>query len=319
MTRPASTVRRRLAAIFCADVAGYARLMNADEVGTLRLLNAHRGIADRQIDQHGGRIANTAGDSILAEFPSAVDAVQCALGIQERIAVANEDVPDERRVAFRIGVHVGEAMVRNGDLFGDGVNIAARMQGLAGPGLVCLSAAAHEFVSRVLPLAFEDLGPQSVKNLDTPVRAYLARPSGPPLSRALPPVHRHNEFHLGRRFRAILLDALLEVIKPERLTPVEPAVLASLHDEPGIDERRLAERIGVRHAGIRRMLKHLEARDLVARTQDQASRSHRASNSPRQESNSGDGCTPRCSPRSIASWPRFRTTSERICKTCSRA
>src|SRR4030095_9758250 len=126
MNNPARTVQRRLAAIFCADVAAYTLLMNEDEAGTLRLLGSHREIADRLIAQHGGRIANTAGDSILAESRSAVDALQCARGIQERIAAVNDEVPEERRVSFRIGVHVGEAMVRSGDLFRDAVNIAAR-------------------------------------------------------------------------------------------------------------------------------------------------------------------------------------------------
>src|SRR6185503_6721236 len=110
MNKPAPIVQRRLAAIVSADVAGYTRLMNVDEAGTLRLLGSHRDVTDRLIAQHGGRIANTAGDSILAEFPSAVDALQCALGIQERIAAVNDEVPEERRVSFRIGLHVGEAL-----------------------------------------------------------------------------------------------------------------------------------------------------------------------------------------------------------------
>src|SRR5215475_7960594 len=133
MNRPLPDVQRRLAAIFSADVAGDTRLMNSEEAGTLRLLGAHRETADRIIAQHGGRIANTAGDSILAEFPNASDALQCALGVQERIGAMNDEVPEERRVSFRIGIHVGEAMVRSGDLFGDAVNVAARMQGLAAP------------------------------------------------------------------------------------------------------------------------------------------------------------------------------------------
>jgi adenylate cyclase len=272
MNKPASATQRRLAAILCADVAGYSRLMNADEFGTLRLLNSHREIVERQISQAGGRIANTAGDSILAEFPSAVDAVQCALGIQERIGAVNQEVSEERRVTFRVGVHVGEIMVRDGDLYGGGVNIAARMEGVARPGSVCLSGSAHEFVHRTLPLTFEDLGPQLVKNLDTPIRAYLVHPSDQPPSRALPPVHRHNEFHLSRRFRAILFDAKEELIKLEGLTPVEPAVLASLNDAPQIDARRLAERIGVDLASARRMVKHLESKGLVRRTASETNR-----------------------------------------------
>jgi adenylate cyclase len=266
MNKRASVIQRRLAAIFYADVAGYVRLMNADETGTLALLDSRREIMDRHITQHGGRTANTAGDSILAEFPSVVDAVQCAVGIQERIAAANEETPKDRRLTFRIGVHVGEVMVRDGDMFGDGVNIAARMEKLAQPGLVCLSGTAYDYVSRVLPLAFDDLGTQLVKNLDAPMRAYLAHPSDHPLSRALPPVHRRSEFNLGRRFHTILNHALVDVTKPEGLTLVEPAVLASLHDAPNIDERRLAERIGIDLACAQRMVKHLELLGFVSRT-----------------------------------------------------
>jgi len=266
MNKPKAVIQRRLAAIFYADVAGYVRLMNTDEIGTLCLLNSHREIMDRQIIQYGGRTANTAGDSTLAEFSSVVDAVRCAIGIQERIAAANEETPEERRVMFRIGLHVGEVMVRNGDLFGDGVNIAARMEKLAQPGFVCLSGAAHDYVSRVLPLTFEDLGTQLVKSLDTPVRAYLARRSDQTLFRALPPVHRRSEFNLARRFHTILNHALSEVTKPECLTLVEPAVLASLHDAPNIDERRLAERIGIDLATTQRMVRHLELRNVVTRT-----------------------------------------------------
>jgi class 3 adenylate cyclase/DNA-binding MarR family transcriptional regulator len=265
MNKPSSAIQRRLAAILCADVAGYSRLMNADEAGTLRLLNSHREMMDRQIAECGGRIANTAGDSILAEFPSAVDAVRCAVGIQERIAAVNQEVPEERRVTFRVGIHVGEVMIRNGDLYGDGVNVAARMEQVAYPGSVCLSGSAHEFVHRALPLLFDDLGPQMVKNFEEPIRTYLIHSSEQQPSRALPPVHRHNEFHLGRRFQAICLNALREVIKPEGLTAVEPAVLASLNDAPHIDESYLAERIGVERASAQRMVKHLEAKGLVSR------------------------------------------------------
>jgi adenylate cyclase len=257
MNKRTSVIQRRLAAIFYADVAGYVRLMNVDEVGTLCLLDSHRAIMDRQIVHHRGRTANTAGDSILAEFPSVIEAVQCALGIQERIAATSEETPEERRVTFRIGVHVGEVMVRDGDMFGDGVNIAARMEKLARPGFVCLSEAAHAYVVRVLPLTFDDLGAQAVRSLDAPVRAYLVhRPDHPPF-RVLPPVHRRSEFNLGRRFHAILNHALLEVTKPEGLTLVEPA---------NIDERRLCERIGVDLASTQRMVRHLEFRGFVSRT-----------------------------------------------------
>jgi adenylate cyclase len=266
MNKPVPVVQRRLAAIVSADVAGYTRLMNSDEAGTLRLLGSHREIADRLIAQHGGRIANTAGDSILAEFPSAVDALQCALGIQERIGAVNEEVPEERRVSFRIGLHVGEAMVRSGDLFGDAVNIAARMQGLAQPGSVCVSGAAYEYVRTALQLDFEDIGAQQVKNLETPIRAYLARPSGQPLSRALPPIHRRAESHLARRFHALCHVAMKAVTGTEDLEPVEYGSLSSVHDAPGIDEQHLAERMGFDLTTARRIAKRLERRGFIERS-----------------------------------------------------
>ena len=160
-------------------MSGYSRLMSADEIGTVRTLAARREVMDRLIDQYRGRIANTAGDSVLAEFPSAVDAVQCAAEAQARLARANESLPVDRRLEFRVGVHVGDVVVRGGDLFGDGVNIAARLQSLAEPGGVCVSGAAHEHVRRLLPsLRFADLGPQAVKNIDEPVRAYSLPPPG---------------------------------------------------------------------------------------------------------------------------------------------
>jgi adenylate cyclase len=127
-------VERRLAAIFAADVAAYSRLMEQNEVGTLRTLTAYRQIMDRLIAEHGGRIANTAGDSVLAEFPSAVDAVQCAFEVHKALADLNTGADPEGALRFRIGIHVGNVMARGGDLLGDGVNIAARLESLAEPG-----------------------------------------------------------------------------------------------------------------------------------------------------------------------------------------
>ena len=169
-------VERRLAAIFAADVAGYSRLVSQDEAGTLRALAAAREVMDGLIRDHGGRIANTAGDSVLAEFPSAVDAVQCAVAVQEKLAEASAGEPEDRRLQFRIGVHVGDVVVRGGDLLGDGVNVAARLEGLAEPGGIAISGAAHGYVRKALPLAYTDLGEQQVKNIDEPVRAYSVSP-----------------------------------------------------------------------------------------------------------------------------------------------
>ena len=157
-------VNRRLVAIFAADVEGYSRLMGADEVGTLKALTKCRAILDKAIADHRGRIANAAGDSVLAEFGSAVDAVQCAVEAQVALAKANSSLPANKHIKFRIGIHVGDVMVRAGDLFGDGVNIAARLQAVAQPGGVCVSGATYEQVRKVLPVAFTDLGMQQVKN-----------------------------------------------------------------------------------------------------------------------------------------------------------
>jgi adenylate cyclase len=165
-------VSRRLVAVFAADVEGYSRLMGADEVGTLKGLTERRAILDRLIGEHGGRIANTAGDSVLAEFGSTVEAVECAVEAQTALAEANSGLPPNRRISFRIGIHIGDVMVRGGDLFGDDVNIAARLQSMAEPGGVCVSSATYEQVRKVLPITFADLGAHHVKNIQEPIRAY---------------------------------------------------------------------------------------------------------------------------------------------------
>jgi TolB-like protein len=146
--------------------------MGADEVGTLKGLTERRAILDRLIGEHGGRIANTAGDSVLAEFGSAVDAVQCAVEAQTALAEANAGLAPDRRIDFRIGIHIGDVMVRAGDLFGDGVNIAARLQSIAKSGTACISGTTYEQVRKVLPMTFVDLGVQQVKNIQEPIRAY---------------------------------------------------------------------------------------------------------------------------------------------------
>ena len=184
MAEPIET-KRRLAAIFAADVEGYSRLMGADEVATLDALTARREVLDGLIASHGGRIANTAGDSVLAEFGSAVDAVRCAMEAQGALAEANSGLPENRQINFRIGVHVGDVMVRAGDLFGDGVNIAARLQTLAKAGGLCVSGVTYDQVRKILPLEFTDLGAQTVKNIEEPIRAYEVRAQGEAASSAL--------------------------------------------------------------------------------------------------------------------------------------
>jgi len=169
---------RRLIAIFAADVEGYSRLMGADEVGTLRDLTERRAVLDQLIASHRGRIANTAGDSVLAAFGSAVDAVQCAVEAQAALAKANAGLSPQRQINFRIGIHVGDVMIKGGDLFGDSVNIAARLQALASAGGCCISSVAYDQVKKILPLEFTDLGAQQVKNIEEPIRAYAVTSKG---------------------------------------------------------------------------------------------------------------------------------------------
>ena len=160
MPDPAQPIERKLAAIFAADVAGYSRLMGQDEVGTLRTLAAHREIMDRLIGEHRGRIANTAGDSVLAEFPSVVDAVQCAVRVQQALAEANEGVPEDRRMSFRIGVHVGDVMVRGSDLLGDGVNVAARLASIGPHSILDRAPTSESTALSIIPTGRQP-GPRS--------------------------------------------------------------------------------------------------------------------------------------------------------------
>jgi adenylate cyclase len=185
---PAQSVERKLAAIFAADIAGYSRLMARDEVGTLARLKACRIIIDELVASHRGRIFNTAGDSVVADFASAVDAVQCAVAVQAAITTEGATQPAEEPMQFRIGVHVGDVMIDGDNLLGDGVNIAARLEALAEPGAICVSATARDHIGNKLPLAFDDLGDQQVKNIAKAIRVYrvLTNPMVPPPSAALP-------------------------------------------------------------------------------------------------------------------------------------
>jgi adenylate cyclase len=165
-------VERKLAAIFAADVEGYSRLMGRDEVGTLRTLTAYRVIIDRLIASHRGRIFNTAGDSLVVDFASAVDAVQCAVEVQDAVGRENINRPAGEQMRFRIGIHVGDIMVQGDNLFGDAVNIAARLEALAEPGGICVSSTVRDQIRDKLPYALEDMSEQQVKNIARPVRVY---------------------------------------------------------------------------------------------------------------------------------------------------
>ncbi len=171
----APRLERKLVAILAADVEGYSRHMERDEAATLATLSSHRLIFDELIAAHNGRITGTAGDSVLAEFASVVDALDCALKVQDRLAAANADLDPEHRLLFRIGLNVGDVMVKDGDIFGDGVNIAARLESLAAPGGVCISRGVRDHVRKMGRYAFEDLGEQGVKNISQPIRAFRVR------------------------------------------------------------------------------------------------------------------------------------------------
>lgn len=185
-----SQAERKLTNILSADVVGYSRLLGLDEAGTLATLRAYRGIMDELIRQHRGRVVNSAGDGILAEFQSAVLAVQCAVEIQRQIAERNQALEADRRMWFRIGINLGDVIVEHDDLFGEDVNIAARLQALAEPGGILITGAVFDQVKQKLSLGFESLGPQHLKNIDTEVTAYRAvlqavgeKPNLPPPSK----------------------------------------------------------------------------------------------------------------------------------------
>jgi adenylate cyclase len=169
---PVRTVERKLAAIFAADIAGYTRLMARDEVATLARLKACRAIIDGLIVSHRGRIFNTAGDSVVADFASAVDAVQCAVAVQAAIVTENAGRAADEPMQFRIGVHVGDVIVDGSNLLGDSVNIAARLEALAEAGSIYVSAPARDHIGNKLPLTFDDLGDQQVKNIPQAIRVY---------------------------------------------------------------------------------------------------------------------------------------------------
>jgi adenylate cyclase len=169
-------VERKLAAILAADVAGYSRLMGADEEGTHERLKAHlRQIVHPKLKEYRGRIVKNTGDGILVEFPSVVDAVRCAAEIQRAMIDRNAEISEDKRIVFRIGVNLGDVIVEPEDIFGDGVNIAARIEALAEPGGICIWRVVRDQIRDKLPYTFEDMGEQSVKNIARPVHVYRVR------------------------------------------------------------------------------------------------------------------------------------------------
>ena len=169
---PAVGMSRKLAAIFSTDVAGYSRLMGDDEEATIRTLTAYRALISSLIQHHRGRVVDAPGDNLLAEFASVVDAVRCAVEIQHALKERNAELPDHRQMQFRIGINLGDVIVEGERLYGDGVNIAARLESLAIPGGICISGTVYDHVENKLALNYEYQGEQTVKNIAKPVRTY---------------------------------------------------------------------------------------------------------------------------------------------------
>src|SRR5918994_3881362 len=200
-------IQRRLAAILAADIAGYSRLMHEDEAATVRDLKAHQSSVLPLIARHGGRIIDTAGDGILAEFPSVIGATECAVEIQRVMDARNENVPEHRRMRFRIGINLGDVVHDDTRIYGDGINIAARLEALADPGGVLVSRTVYEHVHGKLPVAFEDTGERQLKNIEEPVRVY--RIHAPGTASAPTPIRRTAT---TARRRWILFGAVLALV-----------------------------------------------------------------------------------------------------------
>jgi len=175
-----ASMQRRLAAILAADIAGYSRLMGEDEAATVRALKGHQAVIHPLIGRHGGRIIDTAGDGILAEFPSVIGATECAIEIQAVMATRNATVPEHRRMLFRIGLNLGDVIHDEARIYGDGLNVAARLEAIAEPGGICVSRQVFEQVNRTVRAEFQALGPRRFKNIAQPVDVFALAPAPMP-------------------------------------------------------------------------------------------------------------------------------------------
>ena len=261
-------VERRLAAILAADVAGYSRLMGVDEEGTHERLKAHfRELVDPKIAEHRGRTVKNIGDGMLAEFPSVVDAVRCAVEIQRGMMDREPNVPEQCRIRFRIGINLGDVIVEEHDIFGDGVNLAARLEGLAEPGGVCISRMVRDQIRDKLPHQFEDIGEQVLKNIARPVRVYALRPQAlvnppepetpvaqpisqpitPRLSIVVLPFADHSEDQTKRYFvDAIMEDLTTDLSRIEGMTVISRNTAFTYRDKP-VSTKQIGEELNVRY------------------------------------------------------------------------
>src|SRR5215813_731544 len=260
---------RRLAAILAADVAGYSRLMGADEEGTHERLKAHfRELVDPKIEEHRGRIVKNTGDGLLAEFPSVVDAVRCAVEVQDGMNTREPDVLKERQIRFRIGVNIGDVIVEEHDIFGDGVNIAARLEGLAEPGGICISRVVRDQIRDKLSYPFVDRGELSVKNIVRPIRVYTWRPGGvsglptamvphiatisqpavaPRLSMVVLPFMNLSDYREQQYFAdGITEDLTTDLSRIENMLVISRNTALTYRNKPA-DTKQIARELGVRY------------------------------------------------------------------------
>jgi adenylate cyclase len=229
---PSAPTERKLAAILSADVVGYSRLMAEDEAGTIQRLTDYRSLLTNLVNDHRGRVVDSPGDNVLAEFPNALDAVQCAVEIQGVLRVRNQSLPEQRRMLFRIGVHLGDITAEAGRVYGDGVNIAARLEGLADPGGICISATVQEQVESKFDVGFEDLGEQEVKNIPKPVRVYRVRTEAGAASTSSVPRRGRRALLLGG-VALVLVAAALAAWRILAPAPDETAAVAEEFTVPG--------------------------------------------------------------------------------------
>lgn len=237
-------IRRKLAALFAADVAGYSRLMAADEEGTTRRLREHRAIMDALIAHHGGRIANTAGDSVLAEFGSSVEAVRCAVEVQEALKSRNDALPEDLRLEFRIGVNVGDVIEQGEDLLGDGINIAARLESVAAPGGICISGEVRDQIDGKLTLQCVSMGQQRLKNIRRPIKVFRVAGDGKgragTVTRVLSGTHTRGSLVVAAAVVVMALGALWIAWErwwsgPPPQTALDPATDRASVDQGAID------------------------------------------------------------------------------------
>ena len=252
----AQALRRKLTTIVSADVAGYSRLMDDDEVATVETLKAYRGAIEGFVERHAGRLVSTAGDGLLAEFDSIVEAVQCAAEVQRELGARNSQVAEARRMAFRIGINLGDVIVEDGDIYGEGVNVAARLQGLAEPGGICISGTVFDQVRNKLTLGYDFLGAQAVKNIAEPVPTYrvlldgateaaAAPDRGAPANTASAAGDKSAAMHSFRAEAAAHSFRAEAAAAPDRGAPANTANAASDKSAAMRSFRRQASRFGI--------------------------------------------------------------------------